>query len=209
MEDVLAVYARPYNQNRPVICMDEKPYQLLDNARESISMKAGSLQKIDNEYERKGTCSIFMFTEPLGGWRHVKALKHRKKVDWAEEIKWLLDTQYPNVEKVVLVMDNLNTHAISALYEKFVPEEAFRLAQRLEIHYTPKHGSWLDIAEIELSALEQQCLNNRRIANVDALNNELKAWELNRNNNQKTVEWHFTSNDARIKLKKLYPEIIV
>jgi len=208
MEDVLEVYARPYNENKPVICMDEKPYQLLSNVREPISMKEGSLQKVDNEYDRKGTCSIFMFTEPLGGWRHAKALEHRTKVDWAGEIKWLIDTQYTNVEKIVLVMDNLNTHVISSLYEKFVPAEAFRLAQKLEIHYTPKHGSWLDIAEIELSALEQQCLYGRRIADIDSLNNELKAWGINRNNNQKTIEWHFTSNDARIKLKKLYPEII-
>jgi len=208
MEDVLAVYARPYDANKPVVCMDEKPYQLLDNVREPLSMRPGSTEKIDNEYERNGTCSIFMFTEPLAGWRNAEALEHRTKEDWAIKIKWLLDEQYTDVEKVVLVMDNLNTHVISSLYEAFPPEEAFRLAQRLEIHYTPKHGSWLDIAEIELSSMSIQCLGNRRINNIDKLNIELSVWNANRNENQKGVDWQFTNSDARIKLKRLYPAIL-
>ena len=205
MEDVLEVYSRPYDPTRPVICMDEKPFQLLGEAREPVPMKPGKMQKVDNEYIREGTCSIFIFTEPLAGWRYAEALEHRTKKDWAGRVKWVLDNQYPNAEKVVLVMDNLNTHVISSLYETFLPEEAFRLAQRLEIHYTPKHGSWLNIAEIELSALAAQCLGNRRISSIEALNKELFAWETKRNADQKGVDWHFTTADARSKLKRLYP----
>ena len=149
MEDVLAVYERPRDENAPVICMDEKPYQLLGDTREALPMEPGVVRREDNEYERKGTCSIFIFTEPLSGWRYARASARRTKQDWAGYIKWLLDEQYPGTYKIVLVMDNLNTHVISSLYETFPPEEAFRLAQRLEIHYTPKHGSWLNIAEIE------------------------------------------------------------
>jgi len=185
--------------------MDEKPFQLLGEAREPVPMKPGKMQKVDNEYIREGTCSIFIFTEPLAGWRYAEALEHRTKKDWAGRVKWVLDNQYPNAEKVVLVMDNLNTHVISSLYETFLPEEAFRLAQRLEIHYTPKHGSWLNIAEIELSALAAQCLGNRRISSIEALNKELFAWETKRNADQKGVDWHFTTADARSKLKRLYP----
>ena len=144
MEDVLAVYARPYDQQNPVVCMDEKPYQLLDHARGPLPVRPGSTEKVDNEYIRNGTCSIFIFTEPLAGWREAQALPRRTKLDWAGQVKWLLDEQYPDVEKVVLVMDNLNTHTISSFYEAFEPKEAFRLAQRLEIHFTPKHGSWLN-----------------------------------------------------------------
>jgi len=173
MEDVLEVYSRPYNPDRPVICMDEKPFQLLGEVREPIPMKQGKVAKIDSEYEREGTCSIFIFTEPLAGWRYVKALGRRTKIDWANQVKWVLDTQYPEAEKVVLVMDNLNTHVISSFYEAFPPTEAFRLSQRLEIHYTPKHGSWLDIAEIELSALAAECLGSRRIPSIEVLNKEL------------------------------------
>jgi len=205
MEDVLAVYARPYNEAEPVVCMDEKPYQLLDHAREPIAMQPGSPQREDNEYIRNGTCSIFIFTEPLAGWRHADAFPHRTKIDWAHHIQWLLDEQYPDARKVVLVMDNLNTHAISSLYEAFPPEEAFRLARRLEIHFTPKHGSWLNIAEVELSALAAQCLGRRRIPCLNELNGELAAWHTQRNQSQKGVDWHFTTDDARIKLKRLYP----
>jgi len=208
MEDVLSVYARPYNPGKPVVCMDEKPYQLLDHVREPLPVRPGFTEKIDNEYERKGTCSIFIFTEPLGGWREAEALPRRTKIDWAHKVKWLLDDQYPDAEKVVLVMDNLNTHTISSLYEAFTPEEAFRLAQRLEIHFTPKHGSWLNIAECELSALAVQCLGSRRIADIKLLNKELAAWHTRRNHTQKGVEWHFTTADARIKLKRLYPNIL-
>ena len=208
MEDVLAVYARPYNSEKPVVCMDEKPYQLLDHIREPLPIRLGSTEKVDNEYKRNGTCSIFIFTEPLSGWREAEALPRRTKIDWAHKVKWLLDNQYPDVEKVVLVMDNLNTHTISSLYEAFPPEEAFRLAQRLEIHFTPKHGSWLNIAECELSALASQCLGSRRIADIELLNKELAAWHTRRNHTQKGVDWQFTTEDARIKLKRLYPRIL-
>ena len=209
MEDVLAVYTRPYNESNPVVCMDEKPYQLLDHVREPLPIKPGYTEKVDNEYQRNGTCSIFIFTEPLAGWRQAEALPRRTKADWAAKIKWLIDEQYPLAEKVVLVMDNLNTHAISSLYETFRPEEAFRLAQKLEIHFTPKHGSWLNIAELELSALSNQCLGTRRIPSIDLLNSELLAWHSHRNSKQKGVDWHFTADDARIKLKRLYPKIIL
>jgi hypothetical protein len=208
MEDVLEVYARPYDPDCPVVCMDEKPYQLLDHARDPLPMRQGSVEKEDSEYIRNGTCSIFIFTEPLAGWRYVEARDRRTKIDWANMTKWLLDEKYPGVEKVVLVMDNLNTHAVSSLYEAFVPEEALRLAQRLEIHYTPKHGSWLNIAECELSALAAQCLGDRRIADIENLNLELTAWRTLRNNKQKGVDWQFTTKDARIKLKRLYPVVL-
>lgn len=208
MEDVLAVYSRPYNAKMPVVCMDEKPYQFLDEEYPSIEMsKTNHIRKYDCEYARKGTCSIFMFTEPLGAWRETHALPQRRAEDWAHQMKWLIDEVYPDVDKIVLVMDNLNTHTVASFYKYFSPEEAFRLAQRLEIHYTPKHGSWLDIAEIELSALSLQCLENRRIPSIDALNDTLSEWFCRRNLMQKSVSWHFTTTDARIKLKHLYPEI--
>jgi hypothetical protein len=208
MEDVLEVYSRPYDPARPVICMDEKPYQLLGEVREPIPMESGKVEKVDSEYKREGTCSIFIFTEPLAGWRYAEAFEHRTKADWAHRVKWVLDNQYPDAEKVVLVMDNLNTHVISSFYETFPPEEAFCLSQRLEIHYTPKHGSWLDIAEIELSALAAQCLGTRRISSIEALNKELLAWKTKRNTSQKGVDWQFTTADARIKLKRLYPMVL-
>jgi hypothetical protein len=208
MEDVLTVYGRPYAEQYPVVCMDEKPYQLLEEVREPLPVKPGHTEKVDNEYRRNGTCSIFMFTEPLGGWRHTEALPQRTKKDWAHKIQWLVDTQYPDAKKVVLVMDNLNTHTISSLYEAFPPEQAFRLAQKLELHFTPKHGSWLDIAEIELSAVAAQCLGSRRIGDIKTLNDELAAWHSQRNRKQKGVDWQFTAADARTKLKRLYPEII-
>jgi hypothetical protein len=208
MEDVLEVYSRPYDPARPVVCMDEKPLQLLGETREPIPAKPGKVEKVDREYIREGTCSIFLFTEPLAGWRHAQAFERRTKKDWAHRVRWVLDNHYPDAEKVVLVMDNLNTHVISSLYEAFLPEEAFRLAQRLEIHYTPKHGSWLDIAEIELSALAAQCLGTRRISSVETLNKELSAWETQRNANQKGVDWHFSTAHARTKLKRLYPVIL-
>ena len=202
------MYSRPYDPAKPVLCMDEKPFQLLGEVRESLPKKPGKLEKIDNEYKREGTCSIFIFTEPLAGWRYAEAFERRTKKDWAQRVKWVLDNQYSDVEKIVLVMDNLNTHVISSFYEAFPPEEAFRLAQRLEIHYTPKHGSWLNIAEIELSALAVQCLGNHRIPSIEALNKELSAWETQRNVKQRGVNWHFTAADARTKLKRLYPVIL-
>ena len=208
MEDVLEVYSRPYDEKRPVICMDEKPFQLLDEYLEPITMgKNNHVKKYDCEYVRKGSCSIFMFTEPLGQWREAHALPRRTSEYWAHQIKWLVDEQYPEVEKIVLVMDNLNTHSISSLYKAYSPDEAFRISQKLEIHYTPKHGSWLDIAEIELSSLTIQALLGERIPSIDALNDTLSAWSYNRNYSQKGVDWHFTTNHARIKLKHLYPII--
>jgi len=208
MEDVLSVYERPYDENSPVVCMDEKPFQLLGHTREPIPMEHGKPCREDYEYIRNGTCSIFIFTQPLSGWRHTTALPQRTKKDWAHRIQWLLDEQYPQAKKVVLVMDNLNTHTPSALYEAFQPEEASRLSQRLEIHYTPKHGSWLNIAEIELSAMAAQCLGKRRIPCIKTLNEELAAWHRRRNESQKGVDWQFTAKDARIKLKRLYPIIV-
>lgn len=208
MEDILEVYSRPLDEKRPVICMDEKPFQLLDEYLEPIPMSEHNhREKYDCEYIRKGSCSIFMFTEPLGGWREAHALSRRTAVDWAHQVKWLVDEAYPDVEKIVLVMDNLNTHTIASLYKAFSPEEAFRISQRLEIHYTPKHGSWLDIAEIELSALTIQCLLNVRIPTLDDLNRILAAWSQNRNTTQKGVSWHFTTETARVKLAHLHPKM--
>lgn len=204
MEDVLAVYARTYDPARPVVCMDEKPYQLLAHAREAIPAVPGRDRKEDSEYVRHGTCSIFVWVEPLAGWRHVDAQSRRTKIDWAHQVERLLRIDYPDAHKVVLVMDNLNTHNISSLYQAFEPAKAFALAQRLEIHHTPKHGSWLNIAEIELSALTRQCLN-RRIDDLDVLNGELAAWQTATNADQRQVNWQFTTDNARIKLRHLYP----
>ncbi len=210
MEDVLSVYSRPYDAKRPVICMDEKPYQLLDEEYETIEMSGTNhTRKYDCEYTRKGTCSIFMFTEPLGSWREAHALPQRRAEDWANQMKWLIDEAYSDVDKIVLIMDNLNTHTIASFYKYFTAEEAFRLSQKLEIHYTPKHGSWLDIAEIELSALSLQGLGDKRIPTIDALNEILADWFCDRNSRQKGVSWQFTTADARIKLKHLYPEIVM
>lgn len=205
MEDILEVYSRPYDEKYPVVCMDEKPVQLLAEARNGITSQSTGIRYQDNEYVRNGTCSIFLFTEPLASWRYSEAKEQRTRIDWAESIKWLLDEQYPDAEQVILVCDNLNTHNIASLYEAFPPAEALRLAKRLEIHHTPKHGSWLDIAEIELSALGNQCLSKRRISNVKELNEELSAWNTERNTAQRGVNWQFTTADARIKLKHLYP----
>ena len=204
----MEVYSRPFDEKRPVICMDEKPFQLVDEYLEPIPMsKDNHIEKYDCEYVRKGSCSIFMFTEPLGGWREAHALPQRTAFDWAAQMKWLIDDAYPGAEKIVLVMDNLNTHTIASFYKAFEPEEAYRLSQKLEIHYTPKHGSWLDIAEIELSALTVQCLLGVRIPSIDDLNRTLTAWHKYRNASQKGVSWQFTSEEARIKLKHLYPEV--
>jgi len=210
MEDVLSVYARPYDAKRPVVCMDEKPYQLLSEEYDPIEMsETNHTRKYDCEYARKGACSIFMFTEPLGSWREAHALPQRRAKAWAMQMKWLIDEVYPDVDKMVLVMDNLNTHTIASFYKFFTAEEAFRLSQKLEIHYTPKHGSWLDMAEIELSALSLQGLGDRRIPSIEMLNGILQGWFSNRNLKQKGVSWQFTTNDARIKLKHLYPEIVL
>ena len=205
MEDVLAVYARPYDPRRPVVCMDEKPYQLLGQVREPIPAAPGRDRREDSEYVRCGTCSIFVWVEPLQGWRHVDAQPRRTKIDWARQVERLLTVDYPDAETVVLVMDNLNTHGIGSLYEAFEPAQAFALAQRLEIHHTPKHGSWLNIAEIELSVLTRQCLD-RRINDLDTLNTELTAWQHATNTNQRGVDWQFTTDDARTRLRHLYPK---
>lgn len=202
----MEVYQRPYDAKYPVICMDEKPYQLLGEAREAIPMKPTSPKREDSEYVRNGTCSIFIFTEPLVGKRYQEAKERRTRIDWAEQIDKLLTVHYPDAEKVILVSDNLNTHTISSLYEAFQPEKALILAKRLEMHHTPKHGSWLNIAEIELNVMTSQCLN-RRIDNLDSLREELSSWETSRNEQTKHIDWHFTTADARVKLKRLYPNI--
>ncbi|MGC4857470.1 IS630 family transposase [Micromonospora sp. DT4] len=205
MEDVLDVYARPHDPAVPVVCMDEKPYQLLAHARDPIPAAPGRDRKEDSEYVRHGTCSIFVWVEPLAGRRRVIARARRTRVDWAHEVDHLLTVDYPDAAKVVLVMDNLNTHTLGSLYEAFEPAKAHALAQRLEIHHTPKHGSWLNVAEIELSALTRQCLD-RRISDLDVLNTELTAWQTSTNADQRQVNWHFTTNDARTRLRHLYPE---
>ncbi len=205
MEDVLAVYHRPFDPSIPVVCMDEKPYQLLGHARDPIPAGPGHDLKVDCEYVRHGTCSIFVWVEPLAGRRRVDARPRRTRIDWAEEVDRLLTIDYPDADRVVLVMDNLNTHTIGSLYEAFEPEKARALAERLEIHYTPKHGSWLNIAEIELSALTRQCLT-RRIDDLDVLNTELAAWQQATNTDQRQVHWQFTTTHARIKLRHLYPQ---
>jgi DDE superfamily endonuclease len=202
------VYHRPYDPRFPQICMDEQPVQLTKEKRTPIAASEGEPARYDSEYERNGTAVNFMFTEPLSGWRKVKVREHRTAVDWAQEMKELLDVDYPDAEKVALVCDNLNIHRPASFYEAFPPEEARRLVNRLEFHYTPKHGSWLNIAEIELSALTIQCLD-RRIPDLQTLRQEIKAWEQKRNAGQKSVDWRFTTDNARIKLKRLYPQIKV
>lgn len=203
MEDILDVYEFPYTPMRPVICMDEKPYQLRGETREPLPMRPGDDRKIDSEYIRNGTCSISAFIEPPAGRHHVSVREYRTAADWAEEIKNLVDIMYPDVEKIVLVMDNLNTHKPASLYKRYPAVEARRIIKRLEIHYTPKHGSWLDIAEIELNVMTRQCLS-RRIDDINSLRNELSAWEMERNTAAVKVDWQFQTADARIKLSSLY-----
>ena len=206
MEDVLEVYHLEYDPAYPVVCMDESSKQLIGEVRDPIPYKPGQPVRIDDEYVRNGVVEIFIEVEPLGGKRHVAITEHRTRKDWALQIKSMLDERYHEARKVRLVMDNLNTHSIASLYEAFEPQEARRLAERLDIHYTPKHGSWLNMAEIELSALKGQCLN-RRIADMLTMQSEVTAWQLNRNNSSKNISWQFTTSDARIKLKNLYPKL--
>jgi hypothetical protein len=206
MEDVVAVYAGPYDPYYPVIVMDEKPLQLLADARPGTPAVPGQVAREDCEYVRCGTCSIFVWAEPLRGWRRAYAEPTRTRVDWARGVDHLLTVEYSTADKVALVMDNLNTHTIASLYEAFAPEKAYALASRLEIHHTPKHGSWLNIAEIELSCLTKQCLG-RRIAELEVLNTELTAWTNTINAEERQVEWRFTTCDARIKLRHLYPAL--
>lgn len=218
MEDVLEIYHRPYCEEYPVICMDEKPIQLLGETRERIKAaplhtdpetelpKPGYCEKIDSEYIRCGTASIFMFTEPLRGWRHVTALQRRTKGDYAQMMKQIAEEYYPDSKKIIVVSDNLNTHNKAAFYEAFSPKTAFWLSQKFDMHYTPKHGSWLNIAETELSALSVQCLGNQRIDEIDHLNAIMEQWEKARNSKQIGVDWQFTTDDARTRLKRLYPK---
>lgn len=206
MEDTLEVYARPYDPLRPQVCLDECGKQLVAETRHPLPPEPGQVERFDYEYERCGTANLFMLFEPLAGTRHVKVTDRRTAVDFAEVIRDLLDVHYPHAEKIVLVMDNLNTHKLASLYQAFPAEEARRLIERLEIHHTPKHGSWLNMAEIELSALATQCLD-RRIADPETLAREVAAWQESRNRAGNTVNWRFTTQDARIKLKRLYPSI--
>lgn len=205
MEDVLEVYQTPYDPNRPVVCMDEQPTQLIQETRQEIPVKPGAPKRYDYEYKRMGTAVNFMFTEPLSGWRKISVRETKTAMDWAQEIQMLLDVDYPEAEKVILVCDNLNTHKIASFYEAFDPSTAHRLRKRLEIHFTPKHGSWLNIAEIELSVFTRQCLKCR-IPRIEMLRKKAQEWSKDRNNRQLSVDWQFTTNDARIKLKKLYPQ---
>jgi transposase len=206
MEDVLEVYHLPYDTFYPVVCMDESSKQMIGEVRDPIPCAPGQPVRIDDEYVRNGVVEIFMEVEPLAGKRHVAITEHRTRKDWASQIKEMLDERYPEAIKVRLVMDNLNTHSIASLYETFDPKEARRLAERLDIHYTPKHGSWLNMAEIELSVLKGQCLD-RRIADMTTMQAEVAAWEKDRNNSIKKINWQFTTPDARIKLRRLYPQL--
>jgi len=208
MEDVLDVYKRLYDPKRPQICMDEMPKQLLAEKYDPLPIQPGQPVKQDYEYERHGTTNLFMLFEPLAGKRYIETRSHRRAVDWAHVMKMVSDELYPEAEKIVLVMDNLNTHKPASFYEAFEPEEAHRLSNRFEIHYTPKHGSWLNMAEIELSALARQCLK-RRIPDQKILDAEAQAWAKARNDAVVKVDWRFTTADARIKLKHLYPKIQV
>lgn len=204
MEDVLEVYSRPYDPERPVVCMDEMNKQCISEVRSTISLSPGKTERYDSEYERNGGVNIFIASEPLKGSRITQVTETRKKIDWALFIKELVDYQYPKVDKIVLILDNLNTHSAGSLYEAFEPEEARRLLNKLEIHYTPKHGSWLNIAEIELSCLSRQCLN-RRIPDKETYEREVAKWTKDRNDLQLGVDWQFTTKTARNKLKRLYP----
>jgi len=206
MENILEVYQRSYDEMHPLICMDESSKQHLKETRQPIPAQSGSVEKYDTEYERNGVSSLFMFFEPLEGRRHVAVTNQRTAIDWAQQIQSLIDVHYPEAELVTLVMDNLNTHTGASLYKAFPPEEARRLLAKLDIHYTPKHGSWLNMAEIELSILSRQCLD-RRIPDQATLKRETAAWQEKRNAIARPMEWRFNNEDARVKLKKLYPTL--
>ena len=209
MEEVLETYAQPYDPRRPVVCMDEQPIQLLKETRVPIPATQEHPRRVDYEYERAGTASIFMFCEPLSGWRQVSVRERRTKIDWAREVEELLRARYASVEKVILVCDNLNTHTKGAFYETFEPEKARAIVRRLEFRHTPKHGSWLNIAENELSSMTRQCVKDRRFGTIDDLRLETTAWHQHTNAKQRGVDWQFKVADARIKLKSVYPKIIV
>jgi DDE superfamily endonuclease len=204
MEDVLEVYHRPHDPERPVVCIDEASKQLIGETRTPLPAQPGQPERFDYEYVRHGTANLFLVTEPLAGWRHVEVTERRTAVDFARLLKWLADDLLAAAAVIVLVMDNLNTHTLASLYQAFTPAEARRLAERFEVHHTPKHGSWLNVAEIELSALGRQCLD-RRIGDRAALEREVADWQVERNERDVRVHWQFTTKDARIKLHRLYP----
>ena len=207
MENILDLYSQPYDPSNPLICIDERPCQLLGEVTKPIEAKQGRPKREDHEYERKGTCCAFMAFEPLSGWRYIEIKEHRTKVDYAHFLKELADKYYPEAKCIRVVQDNLNTHTKGSFYEAFPVEEAFRLARKFEYHYTPKKASWLNMVEIELSALSRQCLD-RRIPTIEKLKKEVLIWERCRNKARKTINWKFTKNDARIKLSKFYPNKI-
>lgn len=206
MEDVLEVYQRPYDAKRPVVCLDEKSKELHATPRGSLAAHSGPVTYQDYEYRREGVCNLFLVIEPLRGWRRVSVTERRTALDFAEQLRRLVDEDYPDAEKVVLVTDNLNTHDPGCLYQRFDAEEARRIAQKIEWHYTPEHGSWLNIADCELSVLSSQCLN-RRIPDRETLEAEVNAWQERRNRAKVTIHWQFTAQDARIKLRRLYPVV--
>lgn len=206
MEDVLEVYHRPFDEKRPQVCLDEASKQLVGEVVQPIRAQPGQPERFDYEYVRNGTANLFMISEPLAGWRHVMVTERRTARDFAEVLRWLAEDVYPEADKVVLVMDNLNTHKLSSLYEAFEPEQARRIAERFEVHHTPKHGSWLNVAEIELSVLTRQCLD-RRIESTEELWKELEPWYEERNDRAIGVNWRFTTANARIKLRRLYPAV--
>lgn len=206
MENVLEVYKRPYDAERPVVCMDEKPKQLVKETRTPITCRRGRPQCYDFEYERNGAANVFLFVEPLKGWRRVEVTERRTRRDWAGQIKQLIDVDYARAKRITLVMDNLNTHGPASLYEAFEPSEARRLMDKLEIIHTPKHGSWLNVAEVELAVMEKQSIGGR-VPDTMALTGRVKSWEQDRNTAKVKVNWQFTTADARIKLRRLYPQI--
>jgi hypothetical protein len=207
MEEILDTYEEPYDADHPVLCMDEQPVQLHKETRKPIPATKNHARRVDYEYERRGTACVFMFTEPLSGWRQATARPRRTKVDWALEMASLLDTRYKNVQKVILVSDNLNTHTKGAFYEVFSPAKARAYVKRIDFRYTPKHGSWLNIAENELSSMTRQCVSGRRFESINKLQPEMKHWSAHSNKKQRGVDWHFKVKDARKKLKSLYPKI--
>ena len=206
MENVLEVYKRPYDAKRPVVCMDEKPKQLVKETRTPIACREGRPECFDYEYERNGTANVFLFVEPLRGWRRVEVTERRTRIDWAHQVKRLIDLDYRKAQQITLVMDNLNTHGPASLYEAFAPAEARRLIEKLEIIYTPKHGSWLNVAEVELAVLEKQSIGGR-VPDRESLSTRTRAWERERNRAKAKVDWQFRTADARIKLRRLYPQV--
>lgn len=204
MEDVLDLYAEPDDPLRPRVCFDECPYQMVSETRVPLPARPGQMQRYDHEYKREGTCNLFMFVQPERGWRHVTVTERRTAQDFAQCMKDLVDVYYPDAHVIRLVLDNLNTHTPAALYETYAPAEARRIARKVEFHYTPKHGSWLNMAEAEFAVLSNQCLD-RRLGNVQAIQSEIAAWEQQRNDVHATINWRFTVADARVKLERLYP----